>query len=740
MRLNDANIYPGIRPFDKEDSQFYFGRNIQIEELKARLVTSNFLAIVGSSGTGKSSLVRAGLIPHLEKDGKWLIAVVRPESSPIANLAAALNKDHVFGSLGDGYEKKYTRINLDYSSRGIIDTLKQSKYNGKLLLVIDQFEEIFRFKDQKDNREESMRFINLLLTAANEATSKVYIIITMRSDFLGRCSEFSGLPEKINEGQFLVPRLTRSQYKEAILRPLEVSTIKVSMSPSLASRVLNDIQDDPDQLPVLQHALMRTWKLWLEKHDNGKATNVIDIEIYEEVGGMETALGKHAHEILMGLGKDLAPTAKKIFQRITEFNSDGLGIRRPIPFGDLIKITGAKVEDIKEIVDAYRIEGVNFLMPPADQELTNDKFIDISHESLIRKWNELGEWMKEEQLDKGTLVKLAEDSDDYDNGKARLLSDRQLSGLLKWEKLKDKQFVAWASIYTPDVERKLDFLERSKRANYRNYVLKVVGIPALIISLLTFGYLYYLGQVQAEKDANETLYNRSKDYDQIKKLVTDSADRIEQITTLNRTLADANEKVSNLERNLQAVRIRANETIMLNREDDKLTRQIKRLVTLLSEKEDSLRIMRTEIVKLKIEIQTLRTEKQSNQEKEVVSGNFAGLSGTAIWLVFSTRQDSLDGINVMQEITKDRKGATVTLIKRNYKDLNSKLRELPNGIYAVGNASGDIEIDLKILHVQLYNMGLGTFATDSRSLGKNTVFTKSSTGIVVILSQQVTKK
>lgn len=778
MNLNDFNIYPGIRPFDKDDAPYYFGRDVQIGELKSRLVSSNYLAIVGSSGTGKSSLVRAGLIPRLEKEGNWLIAVSRPENAPVANLALALNKDHVLGGREESYETKYTRMNLDYSSRGIIDSLKQSKRQEKLLLVIDQFEEIFRFKDQEENRDESLRFINLLLTAANDAASKVYVIITMRSDFLGRCSEFPGLPEKINEGQFLVPRLTRSQYKEAILKPLEVSRIKVTMSPSLTSRVLNDIQDDPDQLPVLQHALMRTWKLWLSRSDQGKTSSVIDIDVYEEVGGMETALGKHAHEILTGLGPSLMRTVKVIFQRITEFNSDGLGIRRPKPLSDLISVTGSSIDDVRKVIDAYRAEGVNFLMPPPNQPLTPYTFIDISHESLIRKWNDLGEWMKAEQLDKATLVKLAEDADDYEAGKARLLSDRQLSGLLTWEKLKDNQFAEWAAIYTSKPQSKIDFLQRSKKNNYQNYLLKIIGIPTLIIALLSLGYLYYIDKVETraaseqarieqEKKNNEDLYKRSKDYEQIKRLFDDSVKLANQIVDLQKLISDRDKTIIDLRTSIKSAdgskqpsTLRkgvnaqykqdntgddAKEISMLQAENKRLAGRISELEYTLKHRTDSLNLLSRNLADLRSRYAAVVREANSSKAQYGTTNevDFTKLNGTPILLYFTTQQDSVDGARLVAAIKKDTKGIDVSLTNNasRINDFFIKGIRYAKGIYIAGQFVGTLAEDFAILQNQLAKMNLGPYKVDRLTSGEFQAITRSkhNSAIVILLSEQQPK-
>src|SRR5262249_30717244 len=158
----------------------------------------------------------------------------------------------------DTSQKSTIRQKLDQTSEGLVNAAEQILTESKnLLILVDQFEEIFRFKlaaQKDDDRDAAAKFIKLLLATAMQDTSPIYVVLTLRSDLLGDCSQSRGLPEPLNDGQYLVPRLNRTQQKEAIEGPVAVAG--ASISPRLDQELLNDVEDDPDQLPILQHALM----------------------------------------------------------------------------------------------------------------------------------------------------------------------------------------------------------------------------------------------------------------------------------------------------------------------------------------------------------------------------------------------------------------------------------------------------------------------------------------------------
>ena len=200
------NPFPGLRPFETDESRLFFGREEQTEELLARLRRSHFLAVVGRSGSGKSSLIRAGLIPALQggmmqgAGSGWRTALIKPGSDPIGNLAAELMKTNVLSEAGAGLRKYEAEAAIEAMLRsgslGFVNLLREARLreHEKLLLVVDQFEELFRFRaTQKGSLDEASAFVKLLLEAARQRELSIYIVLTMRSDFLGDCAQFQGL-------------------------------------------------------------------------------------------------------------------------------------------------------------------------------------------------------------------------------------------------------------------------------------------------------------------------------------------------------------------------------------------------------------------------------------------------------------------------------------------------------------------------------------------------------------------
>lgn len=274
------------------------------------LATTRFLAVVGNSGSGKSSLVNCGLRPALRRGlmaragTAWRMAQFRPGAHPMQAMARALAQE---GVLFRDYEASALTLaemihaTLGMSELGLIDIYEQARLGEdvNLLVVVDQFEELFRYRQLDANlpendhriREEAVAFVNLLLQAATQSIHPIYIVITMRSDFLGDCTRFPGLAETINAGQFLVPRLTRDERRAAISGPIAVGDAEIA--PVLLTRLVNDVGENPDQLSILQHALNRTWSYW--QHTDG-AKGPLALTHYEAIGTMAHALDQHAEQ------------------------------------------------------------------------------------------------------------------------------------------------------------------------------------------------------------------------------------------------------------------------------------------------------------------------------------------------------------------------------------------------------------------------------------------------------------
>ncbi|HEY1009441.1 MAG: hypothetical protein ACO1NS_05200 [Daejeonella sp.] len=504
------NPFPGLRAFEEEEDILFFGREKQVDELLKKLRTQRFLTVIGSSGSGKSSLVKSGLIPSLHSGfmsgagSNWKICSLRPGVNPIGNLARALSQNGIlYNYESPDDEQMYSSINesvLRRSNFGLIDAFTQSGIDAKnnLLILVDQFEELFRFikfeKEAKEGKRDSVAFINLLLKATEQRELPIYVVFTMRSDFLGDCTEFRGLPEAINEGQYLVPRMTREERRDAIVGPVGVGG--ASITPRLLNQLLNDVGDNPDQLPILQHALMRTWDAYKKKNPEPYSEKEIDLDDYNEIGTMEHALSQHAEEAYAELETPrMKQICESVFRALTERGADSRGVRRPSRLSELCQLSNAKEEEVVQVIEIFRKKGRGFLMPPAGTPLTADSIIDISHESIMRVWERLMLWVETENQSASIYLRLCDAADLYEAGRGGLLRDPELQVAWKWKEENAPNSV-WASRYNDLFDKAILFLDHSKEENEKELLfkermqkerLRKARRITVIISIIAFG-------------------------------------------------------------------------------------------------------------------------------------------------------------------------------------------------------------------------------------------------------------
>ena len=512
------NPFPGLRPFESEEEHLFFGRETQIDELLGRLRRTRFLAVVGTSGCGKSSLVRAGLLPAINgglmagAGSRWRTALLRPGSEPLANLASALTRSpiphapSVVNLQNEALDIGLTQAVLARGALGLIEVVAQARLSPgeNVLVVVDQFEEIFRFKGSSAERfrvDEAAAFVKLLLAAAADPVRPIYVALTMRSDFLGECAQFRDLPETINDGLFLVPRMTREQLRAAIEGPIGVA--KGRISPALVTRLLNDLGDDPDQLPVLQHALMRTWNLWDAHHES---VDELDLQYYQQTGGLKHALSLHADEIYAGLSDDRSRViAERLFKGLTDPGIDKRGIRLPRSFAEACALAGAAPDELRRVVDAFRAPDCSFLMPPAGTPLADDTVLDISHESLMRVWKRLQAWVEAEAQSAQIYRRLAQSAALHAQGETSLMRDPELSTSLRWRDETHPNAV-WAARYNPSFDGAMRYLESSDKARAaeklersRTRLLQMYGLLAVVAVLLALLAVAAVAYRSAEK-------------------------------------------------------------------------------------------------------------------------------------------------------------------------------------------------------------------------------------------------
>ncbi len=478
--VSHFNPFPGLRPFQEEEEHLFFGRESQVDAILDKLATARLLAVMGVSGSGKSSLVNCGLIPALrgglmaEAGPAWKVAALRPGSNPLKALALALDAAlFTDDDTGSGPGVQNIEATLRRTRRGVLDVFEKARQpeEANLLVVVDHFEEVFRFdllragqaETDPGNERDDVAFVNLLLQVQKQTTSPVYVALTMRSDFLEDCRQFDGLPEAINKGQYLVPRMTREERRAAIAGPVAVGG--ATIAPALLTRLVNDIGDHPDQLSILQHGLNTTWTRWLE-HENGKAgKKPLALEHYEALGTLDRALDAHAEEGYAELGSARKrQVCEKIFKALTYKGADMRGVRRPTKLVTLCALVGAheadSIAEVIEVIDVFRKPNRAFLMPPAPETLRAETVIDLSHESLMRIWGRLKQWVDEEAESARMYRRLAEAALLYEAGQARFWRDPDLQLAEDWREA-NSPTRHWALQYHPGYEAAMGFLDAS---------------------------------------------------------------------------------------------------------------------------------------------------------------------------------------------------------------------------------------------------------------------------------------
>jgi WD40 repeat protein len=496
--------FVGLRPFRSSESLLFFGRLQQTVELLERLHQARLVSVVGSSGCGKSSLVRAGLIPKLEAGflvedrDRWLSATMTPGEAPLEHLAAAVLSAASASENGSGLSRFLEEIRIS-GAQAIVGKLTPvlSEADANFLLLVDQFEELFRFglhTGQAVRRDEATDFVSILLALAAQRKASVYIVITMRSDFLGDCDAFFGLPEAMNHSQYLVPRPTRQQRREAIEGPVRL--FGQNISPQLLDRVLNDGGDEPDQLPVMQHALLRTWENW-RQYGEGP----VDLPHYQAVGTQKEALSRDADAALEEMNVEELKLTTRLFQALTETDAANRPIRRPARLSELVAITGVSPANITEIVERFRGHGRSFLVVSEDKT-RGDALIDICHESLIRQWERLRHWVDDEARSGRLYRRVAESAERHAAGQEGPWRDPQLQLALD-EKQEGDWSPSWAARYGGKFDEAMAFLELSRWERDRGRLIRNavrLGTLGLVITVLGLvSYLLWLTQRERDR-------------------------------------------------------------------------------------------------------------------------------------------------------------------------------------------------------------------------------------------------
>ena len=516
------NPFPGLRPFTIEESHLYFGREGQVDEILVKLSQHRSVTVMGYSGSGKSSLMHCGLVPVLyggfmtQTGPHWHVVAARPGTSPIVNLTNSIVNYQIQHKLIDESDieihKSIITSVLRSGPDGLVEVSKylQSDKTENIFLLIDQFEELFRYDDAGDQyANDATAYVNLILNAVNQNKVPVYVAINMRSDFIGECSAFTGLTQMINASNYLVPQMTREQKRVAIEGPVAVGGGRISQR--LVKKLLADIDNHQDQLPILQHALMRTWDYWVVNREPGEP---MDLRHYNSIGKIEQALSLHANEAFDELSLREKEIAGVLFKNITEKTDDNQGMRRTCKVGVIAEIAEANDEDVIKVVENFRKPGRSFVMPDSSVKLSRNSIVELSHESMMRIWNRLSTWVDEESDSARTYKRISDAAAMYQIGKTGLWRPPDLQLALNWQK-KQRPTRSWAQRYDVAFERAIVFLDTSRityEAELKNQELlqrrilrraRITNVILTIFLLIAIAFFFYglTQQLAAEREA-----------------------------------------------------------------------------------------------------------------------------------------------------------------------------------------------------------------------------------------------
>ena len=510
------NPFPGLRAFRPDEGHLFFGRIESTLKVVSKLKDNRFVAVLGASGSGKSSLVLSGVIPALLREnteGKksWSYLVFRPALNPVDHLAAELSAL----SAGAGFTQlteQNVAASLHNRTEGLTDVVGRIRKNlrQQIVIVIDQFEELFRFSPAATDAvpcDDVSDFIDLIVNAVQKPDQGLYIILTVRSEYVSECARFNSLTNLMNGSSYLLPQIPTDLMGAVIEEPVKLSG--ASIDRALVKVILGDVEERPGQLPVLQHLMMRLWDHWRRLGDMNRPVSISD---YEAVGRLKGAISQHAGQALESLDERHRHVCTRLFRAITARTDDGREQRKPERISTIAAQTGCSEQEIIGVAEVFRAPEYSFLTPSKEIPLNGESILDLTHESIIRLWDTLSGWMDEEEASAKLYRNLAAAARQYQEGNGRLWTAPDLLLAIRWRE-ENNPTLAWAEKIDPAFERAMLFLKNSEeeyriREEYGRKIgtenvkrsRMVAGILGLlaILSLITLGAVWSLRN-RAEK-------------------------------------------------------------------------------------------------------------------------------------------------------------------------------------------------------------------------------------------------
>ncbi len=465
--------YLGLCPFQEEHARYFFGREALTTWLVEDVRMGSFLAIIGPSGSGKSSLARAGLFAALRRgalpgSNQWPMRIVTPGLEPVAALASGLlpllNPPDPVATRNSLTERLYSAPQELARVVGQILAESESSSSGdaRLLLLVDQFEEIFALCDDEAER---LAFIAALLDATHPERRGLVAVLTMRADFYSRAANYPDLAARLERRQRVVSPLDESELRQAVEGPARL--VGLHFEKGLVSTILNDSGHEPGVLPLVQHTL---WELWQRRQGEW-----LTFDAYQAIGGVQGALAHRAEEIYADSTPEEQEMTRRVLLRLTQPGEGTEDTRRRASKAELIP-EPAQAEKVERVV--HKLTGAR-LLTTAREEETDQEVVDVAHEALIRGWPRLRGWIDEDRVALRTHRQLTEAAMEWDK------HSQDPSYLYRGARL--MQAVDWAKMHDSDLsqlERK--FLKASIRRRQQQRLQRagIIGLTPLLVMVV----------------------------------------------------------------------------------------------------------------------------------------------------------------------------------------------------------------------------------------------------------------
>ncbi len=449
---DDTNVdnlpcpYRGLFHFGPNDAEFFFGRDVFIEELIQAIAKRNFIPVLGASGSGKSSVVLAGLVPKLQQKGYWLFTHFRPGSDPFHALAEALVPLYTSGDATVQIAQARALARYFHDDKitlpDIFSHIQRQHPNHRVLLIVDQFEELYTLCNDEKTRTS---FLDTLLAGFEPSLtsfqSPPVLVATMRADFLGNALSYPAFGDLLQNTDIKIRSMKQSELSQVILKPAE--KVGITFEAGLLERILNDVEDKPGNLPLLEFALTLLWQQRTGKQLTHTA--------YDAIGNVQGALARYADEIYDKLSATEQEQVRRIFIQLVrpcEGTEDTLRLATKAELGETSWALVSEIANARLVVTSRNT---------ADQET-----VEVVHEALIHNWGKLRQWMETDRTFRAWQERLRvaiQQWNALDRDETALLRGKALADAQEWlqkrpEELTAEQEYIHASLVLQERERK----------------------------------------------------------------------------------------------------------------------------------------------------------------------------------------------------------------------------------------------------------------------------------------------